>query len=106
MTQTVTATYTGGVLRPATPLPLAEGETVQVTISRPAAPLPPPQTMEEAVRRIREAKTLEEMFAALNESAGLEPDDGYDLSEALNENRRLAGEPRLLFRPEDKGKTW
>jgi predicted DNA-binding antitoxin AbrB/MazE fold protein len=103
MTQTVTATYTGGVLRPATPLPLAEGETVQITVTTPA---PPALTEEEALRRIREAKTLEELFAAMNASAALEPDDGYDLCEALNENRRLAGEPRLLFRPEDKGKTW
>ena len=105
MTQTVTATYSGGVLRPATPLPLAEGETVQVTISRPATPLPPPQTIEEAVRRIREAKTLEEMFAAFNESAALEPDDGYDLRKALNENRRLAGDVRMLYPEDDEEKA-
>jgi predicted DNA-binding antitoxin AbrB/MazE fold protein len=103
MTQTVTATYTGGVLRPATPLPLTEGQTVQITVTTPA---PPAVAEEEALRRIRQAKTLEEMFAAMNESAALEPDDGYDLSEALNENRRLAGDVRPLFRPEDKGTTW
>jgi predicted DNA-binding antitoxin AbrB/MazE fold protein len=101
MTQTVT--YTGGVLRPATPLPLAEGETVVVTITRPAPP--PALTEEEALRRIREAKTLEELFAAMNASAALEPDDGYDLCEALNENRRLSGDVRMLYPPEEKGKT-
>ena len=46
MTQTVTATYEGGVLRPATPLPLAEGETVEIAITRPA---PPPALTEEKV---------------------------------------------------------
>lgn len=100
MTQTVTATYSGGVLRPATPLPLAEGTTVEITVTS----LPPPApalTEDEALRRIREAKTLEEMFAAANAAAALEPDDGYDLRAALNENRRLAGDVRMLFPPED-----
>lgn len=105
MTQTVTATYSSGVLRPATPLPLAEGETVQITVTTPV-PVPPPLTEEEAVRRIKEAKTLEELFAAANAAAALEPDDGYDLCEALNENRRLVRDPRPLFLPENKGKTW
>jgi predicted DNA-binding antitoxin AbrB/MazE fold protein len=99
MTRTVTATYTGGVLRPATPLPLAEGQTVQITVTTPA-PTAAPVTEEEALRRIREANTLEEMFAALNESASLEPDDGYDLRKALNENRRLSGDVRMVY-PED-----
>ena len=96
MTQTVTATYENGVLRPAAPLPLAEGETVEITITRPVPP--PPLTEEETIRRIREAKSLEEMFAAFNASAALEPDDGYDLREALNENRRVSGDVRMLFR--------
>jgi predicted DNA-binding antitoxin AbrB/MazE fold protein len=97
MTQTVTATYTGGVLRPATPLPLAEGETVQVTIARPAATLPPPQTEEEALQRIRDAKTLAELFAAINAAPEDDLPEGYDFRKALNENRRLAGDYRMPY---------
>jgi predicted DNA-binding antitoxin AbrB/MazE fold protein len=102
MSQTLIAIYEGGVLRPTVPLALAEGETVEITITRPAPPQPP--TDEEAIRRIRDAKTLEEMFAAFNASAALEPDDGYDLREALNENRRLSGDVRMLYPPEETGK--
>jgi hypothetical protein len=40
VTQTTTAVYENGVLRPTTPLPLKEGETVQVTVTT-AAPPPP-----------------------------------------------------------------
>jgi predicted DNA-binding antitoxin AbrB/MazE fold protein len=98
MTQTVTATYTGGVLRPATPLPLAEGETVQVTVTTPP---PAPESIEDdAIRRIREAKTMDEWIAAAEAAARLEPDDAYDLRKALNENRRLSGDYRMLY-PEE-----
>jgi predicted DNA-binding antitoxin AbrB/MazE fold protein len=101
MTTTIRAVYQGGVLRPEQPLPLAEGETVEITLNRPipaAPPLTPAE--EEAIRRIREAKTVEEWAAAAD--ALPTPDDGYDLLEALNENRRLSGE-RLLFLPESEG---
>jgi predicted DNA-binding antitoxin AbrB/MazE fold protein len=101
----VTAVYEGGVLRPTTPLALAEGETVELTVNKPQ-PSPPPLTEEEALRRIREAKTMAEWIAAAEAAAQLEPDDGYDLREALNENRRLSGADRLLYPPELKGISW
>jgi predicted DNA-binding antitoxin AbrB/MazE fold protein len=101
MTQTVTAIYEGGVLRPTAPLALAEGETVELTVTRSARPAAsaPALTEEEAIRRIGEAKTMEEWMAAAEAAAQLEPDDGYDLREALNENRRLSGDYRMLYPP-------
>jgi predicted DNA-binding antitoxin AbrB/MazE fold protein len=105
MTQTVTAIYEGGVLRPTAPLALAEGETVELTVTKPQPPAPP-LTEEEALRRIQEAKTLEELFAAANAAAQFDPDDGYDFHEAMNENRRLSGASRLLYPPELKGISW
>jgi predicted DNA-binding antitoxin AbrB/MazE fold protein len=94
MTTTTLAVYENGVLKPARALPFAEGETVQLTVSR---PLP----RDEAERRMRQAKTLEELFDAFQSAA--EPDDGYDLLKALDENRK--GE-RPLFPPEMKGISW
>jgi predicted DNA-binding antitoxin AbrB/MazE fold protein len=105
MSQTVTAVYEGGVLRPTTPLALAEGETVELTVTQPKPPAPP-LTEEEALRRIREAKTLEELFAANDAAAQFDPDDGYDFHEAMNENRRSSGADRLLYPPELKGISW
>ncbi len=98
---TVTAVYEGGVLRPAQPLPLAEGETVQVTVT-PVPPVPSP-TEEEVIRRMKAAKSLQELFEAYESLPP--PADGYDLIEAMEENRRLAGE-RSLFPPEMKGISW
>ena len=105
MTTRVTAVYQNGVLRPTQPLPLVEGETVEITVERPAPPKPT-LTDEEFARQIKAARTLEEMFAVAEAAAELEPDDGYDLLQALDENRRLAGEARPLFPPEMKGITW
>jgi predicted DNA-binding antitoxin AbrB/MazE fold protein len=93
---TVLAVYQGGVLRPAQPLPLAEGETVEVTVTRPQSA--PPSTEEEVIQRMKAAKTLQELFAAYETLPP--PADGYDLMKALNENRRLSGE-RPLY-PEDE----
>jgi hypothetical protein len=47
---------------------------------------------------------LGELFARVAATAESVPDD--DLLEALNENRRLSGARRMLFSPEEKGKTW
>ncbi len=94
MTMTTLAIYENGVLRPARALPFAEGETVQLTVTRPA-------TSQEAQRRMREAKTLEELFDAFQSAP--EADDNYDLLQALDENRK--GE-RPLFPPELKGLSW
>jgi predicted DNA-binding antitoxin AbrB/MazE fold protein len=104
MTHTVTATYENGVLRPAAPLPLADGATVEIAVTR---VVPPPTPAEEdALRRIREAKTLEELWAAIDTAPEDELPPGYDFCEALNENRRLSGDSRLLYPPELKGVTW
>lgn len=95
---TVNAVYEGGVLRPAQPLPLAEGETVEVTVT-PVKPIPSPAE-EEVIRRMKAAQTLQEFFEIANSIPP--PDDGYDLLKALDANRRLAGE-RPLFPPDEPG---
>lgn len=95
MTTTTLAVYENGVLRPVEPLPFANGETVQLSVSR--ADVSP----EEARRRIQAAKTLAEAFAGA--TAVAEDDPGYDLLRALDENRK--GE-RPLYPPEMKGISW
>ena len=98
MTTTVLAVYENGVFHPAGPISLKEGEIVQLTVTPPAAPL----SREEAIQRIKAAKTLDELFAAVQ----LMPDEtpeGYDFYEAMNENRK--GE-RIPYPPEQKGISW
>ena len=93
MTMTVRAVYSGGVLRPIRPLPLAEGESVEVTVvtTKPAAQ---PLSEDEIVRRLKAAKTIAEWVAA---TKLLPPDDGYyDIVRALNENRIWSGEHPLI----------
>ena len=102
MTRRVTAVFENGALRPTSPLPLRDGDRVEITVEGPV----PAASSDEVARRIREAKTLDEWMAAAEEAAELEPDDGYDLLEALNENRKAAGVPRLLFPPDQKGISW
>ena len=77
---TVTAVYEGGVLRPATPLPLAEGARVAVTVYPPA---PTPEE-EEVIRRMEvyftggttryldthEAAIVEKLLARIVSAAG------------------------------------
>jgi len=82
---TVFAVYEGGVLRPAHPLPFAEGETVEVTVAKPQ--LPP--FLDEWERRIRAAKSIQEWVALAN--ACPNPDPDFDVVNALNETRRLTG---------------
>jgi predicted DNA-binding antitoxin AbrB/MazE fold protein len=96
MVTTILAVYENGVLRPVRPLPLAEGETVQLTVTS-----PPESAVAETERRLRTAKSLTELFEVAD--AAPEPADGYDLLRALDDNRK--GE-RLLFPPELKGVTW
>jgi predicted DNA-binding antitoxin AbrB/MazE fold protein len=84
----VLAVYQGGVLRPAHPLPLAEGETVEVTVSE------TPSALREWERRLRAAKTFQEWVEIANTAPV--PDDGYDVLEALNENRIRNGERPLI----------
>lgn len=102
MTTTIRAIYQNGVLRPTQPLPLAEGETVEITLAWPKEPVPP-LTEEEAVERIRSAKSLVEVFALAAEAP---EDENYDLLKALDENRKFSGDPRPLFPPELKGISW
>lgn len=99
MTQTTTAVYENGVLRPVQPLSLKEGETVELTVTSPA----PRPTDDEIIAMMKAAKSPEELFAIANAYPSAPP--GYDLCEALNENRRHDGAP-LLFPPEEKGRTW
>src|SRR5437870_2757183 len=84
---TVTAVYENGVLRPTQPLDLAEGQTVEVTVSEPASL--PPLTLAEWERRIRAAKDIHEWVALAN--ACPDPGPEYDIVKEINESRRLTG---------------
>jgi predicted DNA-binding antitoxin AbrB/MazE fold protein len=101
MTTRVTAIYEHGVLRPTTALPLKDGDRIEFTVELPPAHAVPA----EVLQRIRSAKTFDEWIAAADAVAGLEPSSGLDVLEALNENRRRAGE-RLLYPPNRKGVDW
>lgn len=65
MVKTVTATYENGLLRPAEPLPLEEGQRVELTVSTPDDD---------------DARRHEALIAGLNEIAALpleSPNDGF-----------------------------
>jgi predicted DNA-binding antitoxin AbrB/MazE fold protein len=94
MTQRVTAVFENGLLRPTKPLQLRNGDRVEITVE---TPVPATTSPDEAIRRIRDAKTFDEWIAAAAAAADLEPDDGYDLEKALNDNRRAAGVDRMLY---------
>jgi predicted DNA-binding antitoxin AbrB/MazE fold protein len=96
---TIQAVYEHGVLRPALPLPFAEGEKVELIVTR-VGPPEEPLSPEEAERRVRSATTLQEAFLAANAA---QEDETYDLLQALDENRK--GE-RPLFPPALKGVSW
>ena len=92
MPNSVLAVYENGVLRPTQPLDLAEGETVEVTVSRPKPA--EPISDEEYARRVKAARSIQEWVEV---TKLLPPDDGgYDIVRALNENRKLSGERPLL----------
>ena len=96
MSVAIRAVYENGVLRPTTPLALAEGSTVDVTIA------PVPITAEsEAHRRIRVATTLEAMWAAAAEANRLDPEPEFDVVEAMDRERRATGQRPLIPRPGD-----
>jgi predicted DNA-binding antitoxin AbrB/MazE fold protein len=105
MTKRVIAVYESGTLRPITPLPLRNGDRVEITIEV-ALPSATVSSSESAAQRIRDAKSFDEWMVGANAAAATEPDDGYDLLEALNENRRATGAPRLLYPSDQKGITW
>jgi predicted DNA-binding antitoxin AbrB/MazE fold protein len=88
MTTTVRAVYENGVLRPARPLDLHEGEAVDLTVaSRKMSP-------EEWDDRIAKVTTFDEWMELAN-SCPEEWPAGYDVVKAMNETRRANGE-RLL----------
>jgi predicted DNA-binding antitoxin AbrB/MazE fold protein len=92
MTTTVRAVYSGGVLRPFQPLALAEGTTVDVTVA--TASVDSQLSEDEIVRRIQACKSYHEW---LEVTKLLPPDDGgYDIVQALDENRRWSGDRPLL----------
>lgn len=99
MSITVQATYTGGILRPVQPLALAEGQTVEITVTPAASPTtapnpPAPASEEDTIRRIQACKTYREWFEV---TKTLPSDNGdYDIVKALDENRRWSGERPLL----------
>jgi predicted DNA-binding antitoxin AbrB/MazE fold protein len=88
MTTTVRAVYENGVLRPDRPLPLAEGQAVDVTVAA-----PDDGRDDELTGRLRAAQTIDEWV----EATKLLPadDGGYDIVAALNENRVWSGERPL-----------
>lgn len=91
MSLTVRAIYSGGVLRPVQPLPLKEGEAIEITVN--PAPTSAAPSEQEIVRRIRAAKSYGEWMES---TRALPADDGgYDIVAALNENRGWSGERPL-----------
>jgi len=97
MTTSVLAVYENGVFRPTGPVSLKEGETVQLTVTPPT-----PLSRDEVIRRLQEAKTIDEWIAAASAMPDETP-EGYDFYEAMNENRK--GE-RIPYPPEQKGISW
>jgi predicted DNA-binding antitoxin AbrB/MazE fold protein len=93
----VMAVYENGVFKPREPLKLPEGQMVQLAVypQKPLVPLRPRTPEEEDFeRRIKAAKTWEEIFAVIDTAP--QSTEGSDLLRALNENRKANGE-RLLY---------
>jgi predicted DNA-binding antitoxin AbrB/MazE fold protein len=90
MKTTVEAIYSGGVLRPIQPLALPEGETVEVTIA------PKPNLIaseDEIISRLHACESYRDWFEV---TQSLPSDDGgYNIIEALEENRNWSGERPL-----------
>jgi predicted DNA-binding antitoxin AbrB/MazE fold protein len=88
----VPAIYENGVLRLTEPVDLREGQQVRVSVDPVLEPLPPlakpTPEVEEYARRLRAAKTLEEMYAVM-ETAPESPD--IDIVAMINESRRQTG---------------
>jgi len=87
MTTTVRAVYQNGVLRLAQPLPLAEGTSVDVSVT-------PAPEHDEITGQIKAARSVDELVAVLDTLPS--DDGGYDILAALNENRIWSGEHPLL----------
>ncbi len=99
---TFRAIYSGGVLRPMQPLALTDGAIVEISVQPlglSTEPLAPPTAEEDSYRqRLHSAQSLEEMLAIMETAPPLPA--GYDLSRALNLNRKLI-EERPLYQDEE-----
>ena len=85
MTLNTIAVYENGLLRTRDPLPLREGETVQLVVTR-GTPRP---TDAEILAMMKQAKSPQELFALAD--AYITAPSGYDLCDALDANRRRDG---------------
>ncbi len=85
MTLTVGAVYQGGVLRPVQPLALDEGETVEITVTKPVTQA----TLAQWEKDIRAANSIQEWIALAN--ACPSPAPAFDIVQAINETRRQSG---------------
>jgi predicted DNA-binding antitoxin AbrB/MazE fold protein len=94
MITNIRAIYEGGVLRPIDALSLQEGEAVNVVITQvdpPDVRLKEPTPAEvDYARKIREAKSLKEMFAVMATSPS-STNEMTDVVTEINQSRRLTG---------------
>lgn len=94
MATIIQAVFEGGVLRPTKPLALTEGETVEVIIAEMNSFRPQIREAtseeEDYARRIRRAKSLQEMFAVMA-TAPLTDGDEFDIVKEINKSRQLTG---------------
>ena len=88
----MTAIFQGGVFRPTEPPALADGTAVELTVT----PVPVEPPVDEIEQHIRSAGTLQELWDAMDAAEAEEPDDGYDLLEALSRNRLEEGRAPLF----------
>lgn len=91
MTTRTTAIFNHGVLRPMQPLQLAEGEIMEITFLTKSRP-PRESTDDPIIAQMHSVKTLQELFAIANAVPGDE--DGYDVLQALDQNRAFSGDSR------------
>ena len=89
------AKYENGVLKPEGGLPVPEGGRYELAI------VVPERAADDPAEQERRRKLLAELHR-LDTEADAEPDDGYDLLRALDENRRRGGERPLLPEPKDQ----
>jgi predicted DNA-binding antitoxin AbrB/MazE fold protein len=81
MVRMVKAVFENGKFRPLDPTPFVHGEELVMAVVSKAEQDDP------YLEKLRSAATLEEMFEIANTIPN-DPEDTYDLVEALNENRK------------------
>jgi predicted DNA-binding antitoxin AbrB/MazE fold protein len=96
---TVTAIYQGGVLRPAEPLPLADGTTVEVDVR-------PPAGQDTLAQAMAEATATLDAVAAGGQRPPLtapDPEEAYRLMKAIMELPEVPnGDPTVTGRDHDR----